>query len=58
MENHKINNERLKRLLEASSQKSNLSESFEELGLEALNLVQGGLGSGCTSMCGIDCGIF
>jgi len=54
--NEKSLNERLNALLKQQEQKRN--EDFEELGLESLELIQGGSGSGCTSMCGTDCGIF
>lgn len=50
-------NEKLNALLKEQEQKER-NEDFEELGLESLELIQGGTGSGCTSMCGIDCGIF
>lgn len=49
MEEKKLNNKRIQSMLEESNESQNLSERFEELGLEDLDLIQGGAGSGCGS---------
>jgi hypothetical protein len=58
MEKDNLKNQQLRKLLEESKNKVDLSDNFEELGIESLNLIQGGTGSGCVKMCNIDCGWF